>query len=230
MRQSFLPFILVSAGFSLFLLGMAMPLLEWQISKIGTDFPPIYEVHVHSSPWTARFGESFDEDSYLYRNISVLKDRQECFNEDINLVVRRSQKDEAIEQRWLNMSNNISWLPGWSLIESGLAILYIWWFVIWYKHQSVWQAIGLTILAVFIFLNLIPRLTGPLFPHTFLGAVDCDHGTITFSATLLKTHYGTPIVLFMGILAELGALVIMIREITGALIETKKFLNLQKNF
>jgi len=221
MRNSFLPFALASLGFTIILLSLAMPSFEWQISGIVTDFPPIYDVDLFP-PWTARFGESFDDDLYLYRQVSVLKDRRACYNEDINIVYRRSQKDDALEQKWLNVYTSFSWLPGWSLIEIVLSVLYIWWFIIWYKHKSFWKAIGLTILAVFVFLNLIPRLIGPLSPYTFPGIVNCYHGTITFNAALSKIHYETPIFLLLGILLEFGALVIMLRQITKAIIERKK--------
>jgi hypothetical protein len=221
MRHSFLPFVLASLGFTIILLSIAMPLFEWQISEIVTDFPPIYEVHVFP-PWTARFGESFDDDLYLYRKISVLKDRRECYNEDINVVFRRSQKDDALEQKWLNVYKSFSWLPGWSLIEIVLSVLYIWWFIIWYKRQSFWKAMGLTVFAGFVFLNLIPRLMGPLSPNNFHGAVDCFNSTIAFNASLSEIHYETPVILLIGILLECGALVIMVRQIIKAIIERKK--------
>lgn len=222
MRHSFLPFALVSLGFTMILLSIAMPLFEWQISEIVTDFPPIYEVHVSPSPWTARFGDSFSDDLYVYRKVSVLKDSLECYNKDINLNIKRAPKDEALEQVWLNIYKNISWLFGWSLIEIVLSVLYIWWFMIWYKGNSFWKSIGLTIFAIFIFLNLIPRLADPLFPRFYYGAVDCYHGTIAFNAALSKTHYETPIILLVGIVLEFGALVIMLRQITKAIIESKK--------
>ncbi len=229
MRHSFLPFALVSLGFAMLLFALAMPLFEWRISEIVTDFPSIYEVHIFP-PWTARFGESINDDSYRYRKVSVLKDKKECYNEDIKLVIRRSQKDEDSEQVWLNIYKSISWSSRWSLIEIVLSIMYIWWFVIWYKHQSFWKASSLTILAVFIFLNLIPRLTGPLFPYTFPGIVDCYDGTITFNASLSKIHYEMPIVFFMGLLMELGALAIMVQHIIKAIIERKSAFNSARTF
>jgi hypothetical protein len=224
MRHSFLPFTLISLGFAMLLYALAMPLFEWKISEIVTDFPPNYEIQVFP-PWTARFGESINDDSYTYRKVSVLIDRKECYNEDIKLSIRRSQKDEDSEQVWLNIYKSVSWLPRWSLFETVISIMYIWWFVIWYKHQSLWKAIGLTVLAVFILLNLLPRLTSPLDPYTFPGIVDCYEGTITFNASLSKIHYETPIVFFIGILMELGALVIMAQQTIKAAIERKSASN-----
>jgi hypothetical protein len=200
---------------------MALPLFEWKISEIVTNFPSNYEVHIFPSPWRARFGDSFDDDSYLYKNISVLLDRRGCYNEDINLVIRRAQKDEALEHVWLNIYKNISWLFGWSLIEIFLSILYIWWFMVWHRH-SFGKAISLTMLAVFIFLNLIPRLAGPLFPRYSTGIVDCFHGTITFDAVLSEIHYETPIILLIGILLEFGALVTMLYHIGRSVADRKR--------
>jgi len=127
---------------------------------------------------------------------------------------------------WLNFyTKNISWLAGWSLTEIILSVLYIWWFVIFYNRYSFWKAIGLTVFVLFIFLNLIPRLTSPLFPGFHPGEVDCYPGTITFIAALSKIHYETPIVMLVGVLLELGALGIMLHQVIRTIIERNKVAN-----
>jgi hypothetical protein len=198
---------------------MARPLFEWRISDIVTDFPPNYEIHIFPSPWRARFGDSFNDDLYIYKNVSVLVDRKDCYNEDINVIIGRTQKDETLEDVWLNIYKNVSWLFAWSLIEVFLTILYIWWFMIWHRHSFL-KAIGLTILAIFIFLNLIPILANPLFlPRYFPGLVDCYPGTITFNAVLLEMYYETPIILLVGVLLEFEALVMMLYQVKQAVVD-----------
>lgn len=222
MRRSFLPYTLAILGFATILWAMTLPLFEWQITDIITDFPSNYEIHIFPSPWMARFGDSMNDDLYLHKNLSVLVDRKDCYNKDISLVIDRTQRDETLENVWLSIYNNISWLFGWSLIEVLLSVLYIWWFMIWHRYLFG-KAIGLSILAFFIFLNLIPRLFNPLFfPRYFSGVVDCFHGTISFSAALSEIHYGTPIILLVGVLLECGALVIMLREIRQAIVDRKR--------
>lgn len=221
MRRSFYPYILAILGFATILWAMTRPLFEWQINDIATDYPQNYEVNIFPSPWTARFGDSFNDDLYVYKNVSVLVDRKHCYDEDINVVIGRVQKDKALEAAWLNFYKNISWLFGWSVIEVLFSVLYIWWYVVRYRH-SFGTAIGLTALAVFIFLNLVPRLAGPLFPRYFPGSVDCYHGTITFTAVLLEIHYETPIILLVGVLVELGALVMMLYQVRQAVVGSNK--------
>lgn len=221
MRRSFLPYILAILGFATILWGMTRPLLEWQINDIATDYPQNYEVNVFPSPWTARFGDSFNDDLYVYKNVSVLVDRKHCYDEDINVVIGRVQKDKALEAAWLNIYKNISWLFGWSLIEVLFSVLYIWWYVVRYRY-SFGTAIGLTALAVFIFLNLIPRLASPVFPRYFPGSVECYQGTITFNAVLLEIHYETPIILLVGVLLEFGALVMMLYQVRQAVVDRNK--------
>ena len=221
MRRSFLPYILAILGFATILWAMTRPLFEWQINDIATDFPQNYEVNVFPSPWTARFGDSFNDDLYIYKNVSVLVDRKHCYDEDINVVIGRVQKDKTLEDVWLNIYKNISWLFGWSLIEVLFSVLYVWWYMVWYRH-SFGKAIGLTALAVFIFLNLIPRLASPLFPRYFPGSMDCYQGTITFNAVLLEMHYETPIILLVGVLLEFGALVMMLYQVRQAVVDRNK--------
>lgn len=222
MRRSFLPYILAILGSATILWAMTIPLFEWQITDIVSDFPTNYEIRIFPSPWQARFGDSINNDVYLHKNISVLVDRKDCYNDDISVVIERTQKDERLENVWLSIYMNTKWLLGWSLIEVLLSVLYIWWFMIWHKH-SFGKTIGLSILAVFIFLNLIPRLFNPLFfPRYFAGVVDCYHGTISLNVLLSEIHYETPIILLLGVLLECGALVIMLREIRQAIRDRKR--------
>jgi len=200
---------------------MSMPLFEWKVSEIDTDFPANYEIHIFPSPWIARFGDTLNDDLFLYKNVSVLFDRKDCYNENIRVVVMRTRKDAAVEDMWINIYHNVSWLLGWSLIEIFLSVLYIWWFTIRYKN-SVWKAIGLTVLAVLIFLNLIPRLASPLLlSRYFPGMVECLPGTITLNATLSEIHSETLLVLLVGSLLEFAALVIILYHIQQSLMIEK---------
>jgi hypothetical protein len=224
MYRSLYPFILASIGFTAFILVTSMPLFEWQISDIATDFPSTYEVVVSPSPWMARLGDSLNDGSYVFGEVSISMDGKGCLKEDLTFIVRRSAQDKSFDQIWLNIYKNISWLSGWSWVEVILSSIYILWFLLWSKQGRILHAIILTGIAVILFLNLtqILRLVAPFpFPHYF-GTVHCYHGTVTFNAELSKIHYETPIILLVGILLECGAVVIMLRQITKAIIERKK--------
>src|SRR5512138_190378 len=97
--RSLLPIVLASLGSFAILLAISMPLFEWQINEIVTDFPEAYDVHVLPSPWTTRFGDSFNDNSFVSSGrIYVSKNGASCSSDDLNFVAKRSQKDEALEQ------------------------------------------------------------------------------------------------------------------------------------
>ncbi len=224
MYRSLFPFILASIGFAVVALVTSMPLFDWQISQFAADFPSTDEVVVSPSPWIARLGDSLDDGSYVFGKVSVSMDGKGCRKEGLNFVVRRSARDKSLDQIWLNIYKNISWLSGWSWIEVILSSIYILWFAIWSKQGRVLHAIILTGIAVILFLNLtqILRLVAP-FPYShYFGIVDCYHGTVTFHARLEKVYYETPILLFVGIMLELGALGVMARQIIEVRIERKR--------
>ncbi len=227
MFRSLLPSILISLGSFIILLATSMPLFEWQINEIVTDFPETYEVHILPSPWTTRFGDSLNNSSYIsLGNIYVSKNGSSCSHEDLNFVVRRSKNDEALERVSLKFTEkNSQWLyvlGAWIII---LSIVYIWWFTIFYEHRSVLLAVIFTVIAGVFYVELI-QIVRPLLPRIvpleYLGALDCYHGTVTFNARLAKVHYETLIVFFAGILLEVGALGLMVRQIIKAFIERKR--------
>jgi len=203
-----------------------MPLFEWRISEIVTDFPSTYDVSIKSSPWTAYLGDSLDDGLYVFHQVSVEMDGKLCRAEDFNFVVRRSRNDKALEQA-LNVNiKNLLWLNEWSAIEVLLSVIYIWLFTIWYERYSgCGYAVVYTVIAGCIYFlgsQVVRLLRGPLRPLTYdFGALDC-RGTATFSAGLSKVHYETPIVLFVVILLELGALGVMLYPVVKAIIERKR--------
>ncbi len=214
MYRSLFPFILASIGFTVIALVISMPLFDWQISEFAADLPATYEVVVSPSPWIARLGDSLDDSSYVFGRVSVSSDGKGCRKEYLNFVVGRSARDKFLDQLWLDIYKSISWLTGWSWIEVILSSTYILWFALWSKQGRALYAIILTGIAVVLFLNLtqILRMAAP-FPYShYFGIVDCDHGTITFNATLSRIYYETPTVLLGGILFELGALAVMVRQ------------------
>jgi len=196
-----------------------MPLFEWQTSEIVTDFPSTYKDPILPSLWKAKFGQSLDD----IRELPISKDgKSSCLSEGLKFVVRRSRNDETVDRVLLNVYKNISWLFEWSWIVVVLSIIYMWWSIFWYKHGTAFHALLFTGIALFICLLLsqIVRLVGPVIPPYF-RIVEC-HGTVTFNAVLSKVHYETLIVLFVGILLELGALGVMLRQIIKAVIERKR--------
>lgn len=225
MYKSLIPFILSSLGFSMIVLGiLVMPFFEWQITDFTTNFPSTYEIYHLPFPWRAKLGDSFDDNLYSFSRISVSKDGRNCFKEDLNFVVNRSEIDKAVEHKWLNIKEDISWLVGWSVIEIALASFYILWFGLWYRKGSAVQTIVLLGVALCSFIYLVTFLnsTGRFIPHQYLGLVNCDIGTVTFTARLSKLHYETLVVLAIGIFAEVGALWIVVRQIRMAALERKK--------
>jgi hypothetical protein len=201
-----------------------MPLFEWQISNIVTDFPSTYEVDVRPSPWIAHPRDSLDDGSYILRyGISVVRDGNYCREQDLKFVVRRSQNYKIVEQM-LNahqeMSNS-SWLFGWVMTGLVLSGIYIWWFIIGYKERRIVDTflyVGIAG-AIYVFLLLFSRIIGPHIGYA--GTIDCN-GTIEFNARLSKVHYETLIAFFAIILLELGALSVMLRQIRIAMSERKK--------
>jgi hypothetical protein len=224
MHRSLLPLILASLGFFIIRFVINMPLLEWQVSEIVTDFPSTYEVDILPSPWTANLGDAFDDGSFILQKIRVIEDGSFCRKENLKFVVTRSQNDVTLERALNANLKNYSWLFAWGMVELILSGMYIWWFIMEYKHGSAFQAVTFIGIAGFIYflLLLISRVLGPQLGY--VGISDC-YGTVTFNARLLKVHYETLIVLFVCILVELGALGVMLRQIRRAIIERKKILN-----
>jgi hypothetical protein len=228
MHRSLLPFLLASLAFTLVALAVTMPLFEWEISDVVTDFPPNYDVHVYPSPWRAYLGDSLDASLHSFPGgFRIRRDGEFCRTGDLNIAVVRSQNDETLE-RMLNFKPQTKlWLFAWISIEVVLSVVYIVLYILEYQHGSNMQAIFLMGIAGFIcvFLILIMRLFGSLpyyfFPDDFDSGVAC-YGTITFHAVLSKVHYETLLVLGAGILAEVGALGIVLRQIRRAISEGKE--------
>lgn len=227
--RSLLPFILATLGFTLAALATAMPLFEWQISEIVTNLPP--EVHINPSPWVTKSGESLDDASYIFYQIRVLKNRISCRPDKLNYTVMRSRNDQALEQLALDVNQKVlSWLSVWDMIGLVLLLcgLYIWWFEIWYK-RPISEAVILTAIAM-MFYYVLMQILRSLLAKVGLGPGCSEimevsvpyYGTLTFSARLSRVHYKTLFVLFVGVLSELGALYMMLRQIVRAVRERKK--------
>lgn len=235
MLQNFrglVPFILASLGFTLIALAINMPLFEWQVSEIVTDLPS--EVHINPS-WTTKLGDSLEsgsynasDGSYIFDQVLVPKNGNSCSPEQLTSVVRRSRSDEMLERIALNVNQRIVlWLTGLTRtgqITMGVLLflcgIYIWWFTIWY-NRSITEAFIPTVVAV-ILLGFLINVWRILVPET--GVFVCRpwlHGTVTFNAKLSKVHYETLVVLLTGILLELGALGVMLRQIIKAVVERK---------
>jgi hypothetical protein len=199
-------------------------LFEWQISEIVTDLPSTYEVDVRPSPWITHPRDSLDDGTFILRyGISVVRNENYCSEQNLKFVVRRTQNYKIVEQL-LNahqeMSNS-SWLFGWVVAGLVLSGIYIWWFIIGYKKRRIGDVVFYTVIAgaVYVFLLLFSRIIGPHIGYA--GTIDCN-GTIGFNARILKVHYETLIVFFVIILSELGALSMIVRQITVAVSERKK--------
>ena len=132
MLRSFIPFLLVSLGFSMILWTDRRPLFEWQVSGIVTDFSLPCEFTLPSSPWITRLGESLD-----------LKGRPHPLT-NLNVVIRRSQTTDVLDQVSRVLYRGAPWLFVWSLFEVILSIVYMWQFLLQDKQAGVFRAIFLT--------------------------------------------------------------------------------------
>lgn len=227
--RSLLPFILASFGFTLIALAMVLPLFEWHISGIATDLPS--EVHINPS-WTTKLGESLESDSYILRQVVISKNGNSCSLEQITHIARRSLRDERLERIALDINQRATrWLTGLTFTgQITMAVillmcgLYIWWFTILHNHPFS-EAIISTVVAGII-LALLINAWRVLVPET--GAFVCRpelRGSLSFDASLIKVHYETLLVLFIGVCAEAGALVVMLRQLVRIIFERNKVLN-----
>lgn len=226
MLRSLQPFLLAILGFVMVLWATSLPLFEWQISEPSTDFPSTYEVHILPSPWVAKLGNSLDDSSYIsLGKVYVSKDGRSCNHKNLDFIVRRLHNEETLERILLNFTReNSSWLYVWSLRLIILSVIYIWWFTIYYERRPIFLALMFTVIAGVFYIGLT-QIVRPLLPDVvpieYLGGLDCYNGTVTFNAMLSKVHYETLIVFLAGILLELGALGIMLRQIIRAVKERR---------
>ncbi len=212
MFRSFIPLLLASLGFILFGLVIDMPLFEWQISEITTQ--PPYEIRFNPSPWTAKLGDSLEDDSVIFYQFDISHCGDSFIPEKLKSVVRRSWSEEVIERITRNINRDIfPWL--WLLLF--LCGSYVWWYAIRYKRPIAKTFISSVIALIFI--CILINLGRPFYAS--VGSLGCLEGTITFNAKLSKTHYETLLVLFAVILAEVGAIGIMLRQIIRAVPEGK---------
>jgi|SRR5215208_1636 len=225
MYRSLLPLILASLGFLMIPFGIAMPLFEWQVNQIVTDFPSTYDVKISPSPWKASIGEALDDGSYILQEVRVVGGEGICLKDNLKFVVRRSKYDEIIE-RVLNANLESISLHSWSFAvgfwELILCGWYIWWFIIVYKYGSALQAVICVGIGGLIYVFLISawRLIGPhLFGYG--GMADCS-GAVTFNAKLSKVHFETLLVFGAAVLLELGAFVEMVRHMIKAVTQGKE--------
>jgi hypothetical protein len=223
MHRSLLPFILASLGHVIVLLATssARPLFEWQINDISTNFPAAYEIHVSPHLLTTSIGASLNDISYRGK-VYVSKDGEVCRSEDLKFDARRSESNESLELALLNIDEK---LFAWSAIEIYLCGIYIWLSTIW-NRRPIWEAFISTVLAGFIFILLTQAVRPYLYkvgpPFEYFGNLACYRGMVTFNVVLSKVHYETPVLLLVGILLELGAIGLILRQIMKAIIQRKE--------
>lgn len=212
MFRNILPFILTSLASTLFALAINMPLLEWQISNIVMD--PPYDIRFAPSPWVAKFGDSLENSSFISNQF----DSSYCGNsftaDKMNSVVKRLWSEELLERITQNVNHSIiPWL--WFLIF--LSGIYIWWFAIHYKRPIV-ETFLFTVFAA-IFLCILLDASRPFF--AIISGPGCLEGTVTFSASLSKIHYETLFIFFVAITIEIGAVSMILRQLSKAIKERK---------
>jgi len=204
MLGSFIPLLLASLGFILFGLVIDMPLFEWQVSEFVADSSQ--DISFNSFLWTTKLGDSL-EDVLYFRNSTNPK--------NLDAMVKRSWSEETVERITQNINRNIfPWL--WLLLF--LSGIYVWLYAIQHKHSRT-EALISTIVAV-IFLCILLDVSRPFYAHVVSS--ECFDATVTFNAELSKVHYETLVVLFASILAELGALGVMLRQIITAIMQRKE--------
>jgi hypothetical protein len=218
--RTIIPFILANLGITFIALAVYMPVFEWQISQVVTNFPSTYEVNIPPSPLRTGLGDSLDDKSFVFQRLRVSVDSQYCSAGNMNSVVDRSWNEAILERvlLWLNINyRSLPWLLRWGLIELVLAGIFIWWSTIYHEGRPISDAINSSLLAAifaamfFYYFQIgVLRIMGP---RLDFGIVDDCQGTLAFRAQLAKIHYETLIVLFVGVLAEIGAFGIMLRQV-----------------
>jgi hypothetical protein len=206
-----------------------MPLFEWQLSEIVTDLPPEFIIN---PSWTTRFGDSLESDSYILNHVVMQKNGNSCSPGQLTYAVKRSRSDEKLEQIALVVNQRVTrWLTGLSFAgQSTMAVIlllcgmYVWWFTILhnrpFSEAIVATAVGGIILALLInvWRVLVPEI----------GVFMCRpelRGAVSFHASLSKVHYQTLLALFGGICAELGALAVMLHQVTRIIFERNEARN-----
>jgi hypothetical protein len=88
-------------------------------------------------------------------------------------------------------------------------------------RKPISEAVIRTIISVIFLVVLIATLmiAGPLLSMDFFMTSDNCIGTLKLSASLLRIHYETPVAFIVGIFAELGAVIIMLRQIVNYIIQ-----------
>ena len=224
MQRALLPNVLASLGLVFILLATVMPLFKWDISTVNKDFPPAYELHLKPSPWTTKLGESLD-DNYFFKNVRVTTANAICTNDEDFLDIQRSPNERSLELMAVNANGNVPWLISSSFIVVILSGIYIWWLLVWHDQHPISSAIAPIVISVVFFCLLIAvlRLVGPrLSAPQYLMISDQCQGALTLNARLSKIHYETLIILILGILGELSALGIMLRQFIRAIIQGKE--------
>lgn len=177
-----------------------MPLFEWQISEAVADSSSACNGDLPSSLITT-VGESLD-----------LRDSPSR-SEKLSFVVRSSQSGRIIEGVTRHISRSIIPLL-WLLLF--LCGIYIWWYAM-YNKRTIAEVLISPLVALILVCILINA--GRLFyPH--VSMLWCLQGV--FNAELSRIHYETLLVLLAAILAEVGAIVVMLRQIRHAIIQRKE--------
>lgn len=213
MHRSLLPFLLASFASALFAWAINMPLFEWQVSEIVTD--PPYEVSFFPSPWIARFGDSLEDRSVIFYQFDGSYCGDSFDPAKLNSVVRRSWSEATLDRITRNINHSIiPWL--WFLIF--LCGIYLWWYALHYQ-RPITETVILTVVAMIV-LCILLSVSRPFF--AIVGVSGCLEGTVTFNARLSKVHYETLLVFFAAILAEVGAVGMMIRQVRRAIMQRKE--------
>ncbi len=224
MQRAILPTVLASLGLFLIFLSTVFPFLEWDV-KLNADFSPIYRIDSLPSPWTTKLGESMDDRVYTFKKVQVFIGEAVCTNDEEYLAVQRSPNEKSLESTSVNIHNYTPWLILLSLIEVLLSGVYIWWLTIQQDHPSISSAICPVVISLVFFCLLVaafrlidPKLSAP----QYLMMSDQCQGILTLVVRLSRIHYEVPTVIGLGILGEVLAFGIMLRQLIMAIIQRKE--------
>ena len=226
MQRALFPIILASFGLIIFMWAFSMPLFEWEVSKAKSNFPEKYEVYVEPSPWTSKVGDSLDSSYYVSRKVRISIGQNTCLNNELLKVnIERSARDRSIESVVVNFNQGSSWLISsfWGvLILSGI---YFYWLTIWQAQRPI-STILIPVSVVIIIFCLpmgLLRLLNPVLAIDYFGPVSTEcSGTLLLNAQISRFHYATPIMLGLGVLGEIGAIGIMLRQVIMTIIHGKE--------
>lgn len=216
MKDSLLPSFLAFITLLIIMLTAGAPLFEWRLGAIVPDIREAYDIK-RSYPWKTGAAEPVNDETVILKRMEVFYKGERCTNTNrFDLKVSLSPRDSFIETIHIRTFKVILWL---ALLVFILSTIYHFWVKIWFDKASAFSA--LFSFLGFLLLYLIPIwiliISGPIVIQHSPPETNICRGVFTLELSLHKIHYDILAILFVGILAEAGATVIMVKRVIGTI-------------